>query len=62
MYIAVYISVKSPPLYFPPAGGKPRNTSSFKSVEGFSCPRRGKDVRLAVLRTVAAGGQKVGFF
>ncbi len=35
MYVNVYIPVKSPPLCFPPAGGKPRNTAYGKAVDVF---------------------------
>ncbi len=35
MYVIDIFPLKSPPLYFPPAGGKPRNTTSSKTVGVF---------------------------
>ncbi len=72
MYVNVYIAVKSPPLYFPPAGGKPRNIVSCKTMDVFSCPRRGDTEQsgepqsarcpLVALRAVAAGRTERGLF
>ena len=38
MYVNVYITVKSPSLYFPPAGEKPRYIDSGKTVDVFLAP------------------------
>ena len=67
MCVNIYILAICPPLYFPPAGGKPLNTASFKAVEVFLAPVGGKMSDSPCCRTVAAGsvaagGQKGGFF